>query len=77
MNTVNAKINIILNRQENHSNIQDLDLEISFTVTENTGDVSANDSVIRLVNFGMMPFLVQLNSELFVVVLLNIKIIVI
>ena len=32
MNTVNANINIILNREENHLNIHDSYLEIEFVV---------------------------------------------
>ena len=55
MNTVNTNIIIILNREENHLNIHDSNLEIEFVVLDDTGGVFANDAHIRLVNYGMMP----------------------
>ena len=51
MNTVNTKINTILNREEIHLNIHDSYLEIEFVVSDNSGDVLANNDNIRLVNY--------------------------
>ena len=53
MNTVNTNINIILNREENHLNLSDSYLEIEVVVLDDAG-VFANNSNIRLVNYGMM-----------------------
>ena len=53
MNTVNTNINIILNK-EIHLNIHDSYLEIEFVVSDDAGGVFANDSNIRLVNYGIM-----------------------
>ena len=50
MNTVNTNINIMLNRQENHLNIHDSNLEIEFVVSDKTAGVFANNAIIRLVN---------------------------
>ena len=57
MNTVNTNINIILNREENHLNLRDSYLEIEFVVSDDAGGVFANDSNIRLVNYGMMALM--------------------
>ena len=54
MNTVNTKINIILNREENHLNTHDSYLEIEFVVSDIAGGVFANNANIRLVNYIMM-----------------------
>ena len=54
MNTVNTNINIILNREENHLNLRDSYLEIELVLSDDAGDVFANDANIRLVNYGMM-----------------------
>ena len=54
MNTVNTNINIILNREENHSNLHDSYLEIEFVVSDDAGGVFANNANIRLANYGMM-----------------------
>ena len=54
MNTVNANINIRLNREKNHLNIHDSYLEIEFVVSENGGGVFANIANIRLIQYGMM-----------------------
>ena len=54
MSTVNTNINIILNREENHSNLHDSYLEIEFVVSDDAGGVFANDANISLVNYGMM-----------------------
>ena len=72
MNTVNTNISIILNREENHLNIHDSYPEIEFFVSDDTGVVFANDANIRLVNYGMIAFLVQLSLKLVAVGLLNI-----
>ena len=54
MNMVNTNINITLNREENHLNLRDSYLEIEFVVSDDAGGVFANDSNIRLVDYGMM-----------------------
>ena len=54
MNTVNTNINIILNREENHLNLRDPYLEMEFVVSDDAGDVFANNANIRLVNYGMV-----------------------
>ena len=48
MNTVNIKINIILNREENHLIIQELYLEIAFVVADNARGVFAKNANIEL-----------------------------
>ena len=63
VNTVNTNINIILNREENHLNIHDSDLEIEFVVSDDAGGVFANDANIRLVNYGMMALLSSIKLE--------------
>ena len=54
MNTINANINIILNRDENLLNVRNSYLEIEFVVSDGAGGVFANNANIRLVNYGMM-----------------------
>ena len=54
MNTINIKINIILNREENHLNLHDSYLEIEFVVSDDAGGVFAKDANIILVDYGMM-----------------------
>ena len=54
MNTVSTKINIILNREENHLNLGNSYLEIELAVSDDAGGVFANKAIIRLVNYGMM-----------------------
>ena len=54
MNTVNTKINIILNTEENHLNLPDYYLEIEFVVLDDAGGVFANDANIRLVNYSLI-----------------------
>ena len=63
MNTVNTNINIILNREENHLNIQDSYLEMEFVVSVDAGGVFANNANIRLVNFGMMALISSVKLE--------------
>ena len=63
MNTVNTNINIILNREENHLNLRDSYLEIEFVVSDDTGGVFANDSNIRLVNYGMIALFSSIKLE--------------
>ena len=63
MNTVNTNINIILNREENHLNLHDSYLEIEFVVSDDAGDVFANDANIRLVNYGMMALFSSIKLE--------------
>ena len=63
MNTVNTNINIILNREENHLNLRDSYLEIEFVVSNDAGDVFANDANIRLVNYGMMALFSSIKLE--------------
>ena len=63
MNTVNTKINIILNREENHLNIQGSYLEIEFVVSDNAGDVFPKNANIRLVNYGMMALFSSVKLE--------------
>ena len=62
-NTVNTNINIILNREENHSNIHDSYLEIEFVVSDDTGGVFANDANVRLVNYGEMALFSSVKLE--------------
>ena len=50
MSRVDTDINTILNREENHKNIQGSYLEIAFIESENAGGIFANDVSIRLVN---------------------------
>ena len=64
MNTVNTKINKILNREEDPFNIRDSYLEIEFTVTDNAGDVFANDANIRLVNYSMVALFSSVKCEI-------------
>ena len=63
MNTVNTKINIILNREENHLNLRDSYLEIEFVLSDDAGGVFANDANIRLVNYGMMALFSSIKLE--------------
>ena len=63
MNTVNANINIILNRKENHLNLSDSYLEMEFVVSDDAGGVFANDANIRLVNYGMMALFREVKLE--------------
>ena len=63
MITVNTNINIILNREENHLNIQDSYLEIDFVVSDNAGGVFAINVNIRLVNYGMMALFSSVKLE--------------
>ena len=63
MNTVKTKINIILNRAENHFNIHDSYLVIEFVVSDNAGGVFANKANIRLVNFSMMALISSVKLE--------------
>ena len=63
MNMVNTNINIILNREENHLNLRDSYLEIDFVVSNDAGDVFANDANIRLVNYGMMALFSSVKLE--------------
>ena len=63
INTINTNINIILNREENHSNLRDSYLEIEFVVSDDAGGVFANDANIRLVNYGMMALFSSIKLE--------------
>ena len=63
MNTINTNINIILNREENHLNLRDSNLEIEFVVSDDAGGVFANDTNIRLVNYGMMALFSSVKLE--------------
>ena len=63
MNTVNTKINIILNRIENHLNLRDSYLEIEFVVSDDAGGVFADDAHIRLVYYGMMTLFSSIRLE--------------
>ena len=63
MNTVKTKININLNREENHLNIHDSYLEIEFVVSNNAGGVFANDANTRLANYGMMALFSSIKLE--------------
>ena len=63
MNTINTNINIILNREGNHLNLHDSYLEIDFVVSDDTGGVFANDTNIRLVNYGMMALFSSIKLE--------------
>ena len=63
MNTVNTKINILLNREENHLNLHDSYLEKEFVVLDDAGGVFANDANIRLVNYGMMTLFSSIKLE--------------
>ena len=63
MNTVITNINIILNREENHLNLRDSNLEIEFVVSDDAGGVFANDAKIRLVNFGTMALFSSVKLE--------------
>ena len=63
MNTINTNINIILNREENHLNVRDSNLEIEFVVSDDAGGVFANNANIRLVNYGMMPLCSSVKLE--------------
>ena len=63
MNTINTNINIILNREENHLNLNDSYLQIEFVVSDYAGGVFANDANIRLVNYGMMALFSSVKLE--------------
>ena len=63
MNTVNTNINIIFNREENHLNLRDSYLEIEFVVFDDAGGVFANNSNIRLVNYGLIALLSSVKLE--------------
>ena len=63
MNTINTNINIILNREENHLNINDSYLEIEFVVSDDAGGVFANNANIRLNNYGMMALFSSVKLE--------------
>ena len=63
MNTVNTKINNILNREENHLNLRDSYLEIDFVVSAYAGVVFSNNANIKLVNYGMMALFSSVKLE--------------
>ena len=63
MNTVNTNINIILNREENQSNLRDSNLGIEFVVSDDAGGVFANNANIRLANYGMMVLFSSVKLE--------------
>ena len=63
MNTVNSKINSILNGEENHLNLHDSYLEIEFVVSDDAGGVFANNANIRLVNYGVMALFSSVKLE--------------
>ena len=63
MNTVNTNVNIILNREENHLNLHDSYIEIEFVVSDDAGDVFANNANIRLVHYGMMALFSSVKLE--------------
>ena len=63
MNTVHTNIYIILNREENHLNINNSYLEIEFVVSDNAGGIFANNAIIRLVNYGMMALFSSFKLE--------------
>ena len=63
MNTVNTKINIILNREENYLNVHDSYQEIEFVVLDNAGGVLAKNANIILVNYGMMALFRSVKLE--------------
>ena len=63
MNTVNNKINIILNREENHLNLSDSYLEIEFVVSNIVGGVFGNNTDIRPVNYVMMAMFSSFKIE--------------
>ena len=63
MNTINTNINIVLNREENHLYLHDSYLEIEFVVSDDAGDVFANDANIRLFNYGMMALFSSIKLE--------------
>ena len=63
MNTVNTNINIIQNREENHLNIHYSYLEIEFVVSDNAGDVIANNAHIKSVNVGMKALFSSVKPE--------------
>ena len=62
-NTINTNINIILNREEKHLNLHDSYLEIEFVVSDDAGVVFANNTNIRLVNYGMMALFSSVKLE--------------
>ena len=63
MNAVNTNINISPNREENPLNIHDSYLEIEFVVSDDAGGVFADDTNIRLVNYGMTAFFSSIKLE--------------
>ena len=63
MNTINTKINIFLNREENHLNLHDSYLEIEFVVSDDACGVFVNDANIRLVNYAMMALFSSFKLE--------------
>ena len=63
MNTVNANINIILNREEIDLNIHDSYLEIVFAVLDNACGVFSNNANIRLVKYGMIALFSSVKLE--------------
>ena len=63
MNTINTNLNIKLNREENYLNLHDSYLEIEFVVSDDAGDVFANDANIRLVNYVMMALFSSIKLE--------------
>ena len=63
MNTVNTNINIILNREENHLGLNDSYLEAEFFVSDDAGGVFANNSNIRLVNYGLIAIFSSVKLE--------------
>ena len=56
MNTANAKINIMLNREENHLKSHDSQPEIEFDVSEIGGVAFASDANTGIVKYGMIAF---------------------
>ena len=63
MNTINANINIILKREENHLNLRDSYLEIEFVASDDAGGVFANNANIRLVKYGIMALFSSVKLE--------------
>ena len=62
-NTVNNSINVLINREENHLNIDESYLEIEFMVSGNGGGLIANDASVRLVNYGVMALFISIKLE--------------
>ena len=63
MNTVKNTFNILIGREENHLNIHESFLVIMFNVSDNACGVTATETNVRLVKYGVMALFSSISLE--------------